>query len=1173
MEKDISTNLDILMIENLLATYPSIRDPQLTYKLTSKKEFYDFQLPVSEGKRNIPPLTIEEIKGLSENELRDLCHSLNLDCKNQSKKQLLFNIEEAYKGNFPKEKGQLLKSQEIMKRFVSPFTLYTSFLIYHGMGTGKTCVASAIIENFKNYALNTGTLFNRALIFVKGDDIARNLVSEIIKECTKDVYDLYLLLKVSEDETSVKETTKVRRVMTAISKTYEIVTYESFLKNIFETYPDDIIKNKYSNRIIVIDESHNFRLQATKKIKLSSFGEKKTTGENLYNLLHKFLHLVENCRILLLTGTPIWDRVEEIATQVNLILTLDNQLPIGNEFRKQYITNPTSKTLNHFKEVLKGKISFLRFSETEATQYEIGITKPFFKHLICYPDIMSDFQAKAASRALSEEITIVPEKISSKSKEKTKERKAKGGEFYNIAIDAATFVFPDPDNPKEAIYGKKATDIYLTSAEKGKKSSEGQLIYGIKDKFLREEIKNNLGKYSSKFNSIIEEIKSNPNEVVFIYDKEVTGTGAILLGLCLEIHGFEWIKSASSLEKPKKNRFCVLTSSKDKTTYLSTEIRKILDKSNQPNNYQGDYLRIIIGSKKISEGITIKHVRQVHSINSPWNLPSLDQALRRALRYGSHEAFSGDQKYIKIYRHCAVQRGTKDEKGSVSYTFPNSKSSYISPIDTVDTKIYKLAEEKDIETAPIRRMLKEIAIDCALNYKRNVLSTDSPTKSARECDYMDECNFECKWFPSSKINKSKKVWNYNIDPSNIDYSTYNLYYSDEAINNLIPKIKNIFSEHFSMHINKLQKEYLDLEESEKMLLLKAINYMINNLVPITNRYGFINYLKEENNILFLSFDISSDTTYESNIYTVRPLLTDNLSFKDVLDIIFLKHDENIVSNMFEYFDKLGSKPPIISAALVFDFKSLSSMTKSLLLEHYYFNKIDSPIKNFVLDQLRGYISIIPSKEEEGISEDIIVHTIPYSEHKEASYNISIRNIEPKGLTRIYDKNTDTWKTLSDRDEELKILRKIKSKKTESTETTWSKIDSDIRGIISSRDGKFRIQRRGSGAGIVCNSMKLKYDLVDLFISDFKQLDKYPSFTSTKDETKEDMIKNIESSKLFGEFIKYKQKTNSSYEINLEDFSKDELKGLITLFLGDIKKEFLCDEAKKWFEEHNLLFKE
>lgn len=63
-----------------------------------------------------------------------------------------------------------------------------------------------------------------------------------------------------------------------------------------------------------------------------SKASKATSSLNIYKQFHRFLHVVKDCKILLMSGTPMKDGVEEIASVMNLILPLNKQLITGDDF-------------------------------------------------------------------------------------------------------------------------------------------------------------------------------------------------------------------------------------------------------------------------------------------------------------------------------------------------------------------------------------------------------------------------------------------------------------------------------------------------------------------------------------------------------------------------------------------------------------------------------------------------------------------------------------------------------------------------------------------------------------------------------------------------------------------------------------------------------------------------
>src|SRR5437868_1669444 len=123
-------------IEAFIPWYPDSDEPDFTYQISRKKEFNDLYLEKSEP---------------------------------------------------APEPGDLLQTQLFMKRFFGLETPWSSALLFQGLGSGKSCVASAIIENFKNSEVG-GRPRKPALVIVKSEDLVRNISQEIANVCTKGVY-------------------------------------------------------------------------------------------------------------------------------------------------------------------------------------------------------------------------------------------------------------------------------------------------------------------------------------------------------------------------------------------------------------------------------------------------------------------------------------------------------------------------------------------------------------------------------------------------------------------------------------------------------------------------------------------------------------------------------------------------------------------------------------------------------------------------------------------------------------------------------------------------------------------------------------------------------------------------------------------------------------------------
>jgi superfamily II DNA or RNA helicase len=170
-------------------------------------------------------------------------------------------------------KGEPLKHQKIISKFLSSRTHYDQLLLLHQMGTGKTCAAIMTIEQIKKEKSN----FTGALVFARGPGLINNFKNELVNECTKGDYK-------PEKYDTLTEGEKVTRTNKLISEYYTFYTFFEFAKELSKITNDNVITELYSNKIIVIDEVHNIRFKE----------EKDGDKVYVYNEFNRFLHLVRN---------------------------------------------------------------------------------------------------------------------------------------------------------------------------------------------------------------------------------------------------------------------------------------------------------------------------------------------------------------------------------------------------------------------------------------------------------------------------------------------------------------------------------------------------------------------------------------------------------------------------------------------------------------------------------------------------------------------------------------------------------------------------------------------------------------------------------------------------------------------------------------------------------------
>lgn len=274
---------------------------------------------------------------------------------------------------YPKE-YELQTPQKFLPKFISPITPYKGILVFHQIGSGKTCTSIQIAEAWKKY---------RRILVVVPASLIGNYRNELRSACAGDNY-----LKSSERELlkqyhpmSDEYKNIIAKSDERIDEVYRIYSYNKFIENA----EDGNINLR--NSVLIIDEIQNL------------ISEKGKYYQVLSNLID---NAPLELRLILLSATPMFDKPNEIALTLNL-LRLPTNLPTGNEFDQMFIDETklrngelmiTSKNLDIFKRLTKGCVSYFRGADP------ISFPELKLKYVKCQ---MSNFQYRAYATVMKEE--------------------------------------------------------------------------------------------------------------------------------------------------------------------------------------------------------------------------------------------------------------------------------------------------------------------------------------------------------------------------------------------------------------------------------------------------------------------------------------------------------------------------------------------------------------------------------------------------------------------------------------------------------------------------------------------------------------------------------------------------------------------------------------------------
>lgn len=677
-------------------------------------------------------------------------------------------------------------------------------------------------------------------------------------------------------------------------------TTEFYDMNTYQTFATQL--SKLSNE--QIKEQFSNKILIIDEIHNLRIKDKKK-GVDIYREFWRLCHYTENSKILLMSGTPMKDDASEIASVMNLILPLDKQLPTSSSFTKEFFNDRSQLIPNkipELKESFKGKVSYLKAISTDVSKVFVGRIVSPLKYFIVKEDFMSPFQTEYYTIAYNQEI------------EKTE------SSLYYLSRQASLFIYPDGSSGSEGFkkYIKISKNIvtgnssyYLT--EELKKELNGKTI---------DEKLENLEKFSSKYAFTIRTIlkSQKENKCIFVYCKYVSGSGLILLSKILEMYGFT---SANGKEKSEGSRYAVITTE----TETETSSTRIISRFNKPDNMNGKIINVILGSDVIMEGYSLNNIQTEIILTPHWNYSETDQAIARGYRFGSHRALinAGISPVVEIFQTISIPDNTTP---------------------SIDLAIYKVAEDKDIDIKQIERIIKESAFDCALNYDRNhIVGYDGQ----RNCDY-NSCDYKCDGIP-------------DIPPKELtylDYSTYQIYYNSSSINDIIKKTINLYQTRFSIDLFSLYEYFSEYKHFE---VLTALRTIINENIIIKNKFGFVSYLKQENNIFFLVDSLSNITDIFSMYYTRNPIISDTIEYNKLVNKMYMnKTIPYIIENIFkketyEEVKNLLVKLPINIQEILLESSLLSKMnniSKNSFIRDYileYFEKYIHKIDNVYISSL------------------------------------------------------------------------------------------------------------------------------------------------------------------------------------------------------------------------------
>ena len=988
IEKNVDNNL-----------YPRLNDPNFALKIATKKEYSDSKL--------------------------DLKIYTNIEDFKEHADKVCFKDYE------------IAQHQKFVKNFISFYTPYNSLLLYHGLGSGKTCSAIGVSEQIRRYMKQMN--YNKRIIVVASPNVQKNFRLQLFDESKlKEVNGVFKLNNCTGDKilkeinpTNNKGLTKgeiTKLINSLINKKYVFMGYTQFSNYIDKKLEVDrksknkeklkkqLLKKTFDNRFLIIDEVHNIRLSNDNKLKKISSG-----------LFYIATHST-NFKMLLLSATPLYNNYKEIIWLLNLMNANDKRGLIyrneifdddgnflidedGDEIGKKALMHKANGYVSYVRGENPYSFPFRIFpmnfnisKSTKNSSFEYPLytmngkrNNSKIEHIDIYLTGLGEYQEAVYDKIISE-ITDKTDETDETDEDilDSVEMEAIGYTKLTEPIQSLNVVYPSlkeiENTSAKELVGTKGLENVFTYNENIRVSKPYMTDFKYKDGILKKYGRifspDKIGMYSSKIREICVNIEKS-NGISLVYSQYIDA-GVIPMALALEEMGFTRYGNTKNLindEERKKYKiknnnltYMMITGKKSLSSDWLEDFKVITDDKNK----DGKDIKVVIITRTGSEGLDFSNLRSVH-IMEPWyNMNRIEQIIGRAIRFCSHKKLDFENRNCSIYMYGSLSSDKTKE--------------------TADLYVYRLAEKKSVKIGNVTRILKEVSVDCVLNISQTNFSFsnmkglkveqklfngdsimlevgDKPYSTM--CDYKETCEYSCKSVFKDGI---KELNMDNVD--DINYSTYNEEFLSSNSSMIIQKIKRMF-----------ESKYVYLKEELISDIKLTTNYSTEEII-----YALNEIIEDGSEIFVDKYKRLGKIVNIGEMYMFQPLELINkeisvfdrsipVDYKN--DKIKLVLDDNFVSEKKSVKDKIESD--------VIDDKVYNELVENYT--KYYDYEVNESVYKFALNEMINKLNLDRHILKNILIEHLLDH-LSFSDKKKLIkyiYNIEITHELEIIIKKYFDK--------------------------------------------------------------------------------------------------------------------------------------------------------------------------
>lgn len=309
-----------------------------------------------------------------------------------------------------KQKFKFLQHQKLIRDFMTEESPFRGLLLYHKLGSGKTLTAIAVSEQLKKH---------RQVVVMTPASLRDNFLSELRK---------------SGEEYARITNTSFQQM---IGRDYFFVSYDA------SNFPQQLqgIPDGLNNKLLIVDEAHNM---------ISMINNPTSTkGEKVYNTIMN----ASNCRLLMLSGTPIINDPFELGIYGNLLQGFLAQTRIDNVVKIKPVDHPS--TTDNKALLFQDNVTFYHYfvDSSDTVKPELVNTNALKKRLVGSISYYAGLQP--TDKILPEvEMHLVGVEMSSRQREQyEKVRKLERIDEQKMRKRSAT------SQKKKTAFGRRAVDL------------------------------------------------------------------------------------------------------------------------------------------------------------------------------------------------------------------------------------------------------------------------------------------------------------------------------------------------------------------------------------------------------------------------------------------------------------------------------------------------------------------------------------------------------------------------------------------------------------------------------------------------------------------------------------------------------------------------------------------